>query len=59
MNTRQGVKRLNDMIVDSQFAQQLGVKVFNRQATAAEVEELKVVADELITTINEWKGLIG
>ena len=59
MNTRQGVKRLNDMIVDSQFAQQLGVKVFNRQATAAEVEELKVVADELITTINECKGLIG
>ena len=59
MNTRQGVKRLNDMIVDSQFAQQLGVKVFNRQATATEVEELKVVADELITTVNEWKGLIG
>lgn len=59
MNTRQGVKRLNDMIVDSQFAQQLGVKVFNRQATSAEVEELKVVADELIATINEWKGLIG
>ena len=50
MNTRQGVKRLNDMIVDSQFAQQLGVKVFNRQATSAEVEELKVVADELIAT---------
>lgn len=59
MNTRQGVKKLNDMIVDSQFAQQLGVKVFNRQATAAEIEELKVVADELVATINEWKGLIG
>lgn len=59
MNTRQGVKKLNDMIVDAQFAQQLGIKVFNKQATGAEVEELKVVADEIIATINEWKGLIG
>lgn len=59
MNTRHAVKKLNDMIVDSQYAQQIGVKVFNRQATAAEVEELKVVADELIATINDWKGLIG
>jgi hypothetical protein len=59
MIQRQGVKKLNDMMVDAQFAQQLGIKVFNKQATGAEVEELKVVADELITTINEWKGLMG
>ena len=59
MNTRQGIKRLHDMLVDAQFAQQLGIKVFNRQASSAETEELKVVADELIVTINEWKGLIG
>lgn len=59
MNTRHAVKKLNDMIVDSQYAQQLGVKVFNRQASSAETEELKVVADELLATINEWKGLIG
>ena len=47
------------MIVDSQYAQQLGVKVFNGQATTAQIEELKAVGDELIATINEWKGLIG
>ena len=59
MDTRQGVKKLNNMMVDAQFAQQLGIKVFNKQASSAEVEELKVVADEIIATINEWKGLIG
>lgn len=59
MNTREGVKRLNDMIVDSQYAQQLGVKVFNKQANSNEIEELKVVADELINIIIGWKSLIS
>lgn len=59
MNTRQGVKKLHDMVVDSQYAQQLGIKVFNKQANSNEIEELKLVADELITTINEWKNLLN
>lgn len=59
MNPRQAIKKLHDMLIDSQYAQQLGIKVFNKQASEAEVEELKIVADELIATINEWKGLIG
>ncbi len=59
MNTRQGVKKLHDMVVDSQYAQQLGIKAFNKQANSNEMEELKLVADELITTINEWKNLLN
>ena len=32
MSNREAIKKLNDMIVDSQYAQQLGIKVFNGQA---------------------------
>ena len=55
---RDAIKKLNDMIVDSQFAQQMGIKVFNGQATPAECAELKKTAEDLLSAINVWKEAI-
>lgn len=55
---RQGIKKLHEMFVDAQYAQQLGLKYFNNQVTTEEIVELKEIADELVVTINEWKSLI-
>jgi hypothetical protein len=55
---REGIKRLNDMIVDAQYAQQMGIKVFNGQASAEDYLELQKVADDLISEIQNWKSLI-
>ena len=56
---RQAIKKLHEMFVDAQYAQQLGLKHFNNQTTTEETVELKEIADELIATISEWKRLIG
>ena len=55
---RDAIKKLNDMIVDSQFAQQMGVKVFNGQATHEECAELQKAAEDLISAIKVWKEAI-
>lgn len=58
MINRDAIKKLNDMTVDSQYAQQLGIKVFNGQANAVECSQLQDVAEDLIESINAWKDLI-
>lgn len=58
MIKRDAIKKLNDMLVDSQAAQHLGIKVFNGQCTADECQELIKIADDLISAIQTWKAEI-
>lgn len=58
MINRDAIKKLNDMIVDSQYAQQLGIKVFNGQGNPDDWLQLQNVANDLITEIQIWKALI-
>ncbi len=55
MIKREAIKKLNEMIVDSQYAQQLGIRVFNGQSTPDERHELKILAHDLITSIQIWE----
>lgn len=54
MIKRDAIKKLNDMLVDSQAAQHLGIKVFNGQGNEAEHEELRKVGQDLLSAINIW-----
>lgn len=58
MINREAIKKLNDMIVDSQYAQQLGIKVFNGQASPAECNELREAGNDLLSEIQTWMALI-
>lgn len=58
MINRDAIKKLNDMIVDSQYAQQLGIKVFNGQGTVEEHVQLNTIATDLLSAIQIWKDLI-
>lgn len=58
MINRDAIKKLNDMIVDSQYAQQLGIKVFNGQGSPEEHIQLTAIATDLLSAIQIWKDLI-
>lgn len=54
MIKRDAIKKLNDMLVDSQAAQHLGIKVFNGQGTQDDHDELKKVGEDLLAAITIW-----
>ena len=58
MSNREAIKKLNDMIVDSQFAQQLGIKVFNGQASAEEMNDLRKAGEDILEEVKTWLALI-
>lgn len=58
MIKRDAIKKLNDILVDSQAAQHLGIKVFNGQGSQDECDELKKVGEDLIAAINIWMAEI-
>lgn len=58
MSNREAIKKLQEMIVDAQYAQQLGVKVFNGQGGAADNETLKQVGEDIIAEVKAWLVLI-
>ena len=58
MSNREAIKKLQDMIVDSQFAQQLGIKVFNGQASAEEINDLRKAGEDILEEVKTWLALI-
>ena len=58
MSNREAIKKLNDMIVDSQYAQQLGIKVFNGQASAEEMNDLRKVGEDILEEVKIWLTLV-
>lgn len=59
MKNRIALKALSVALIDFQFAQGIGVQVFNEQEVNKEkCEELKKISEELIVAINTWKELI-
>lgn len=58
MINRDAIKKLNDMLVDTQYAQQMGIKVFNGQASQQECDDLKICAQDLISAIQVWLSAI-
>lgn len=58
MSNREAIKKLQEMIVDSQYAQQLGIKVFNGQANVDEINELKKAGDDILEEVKTWLALI-
>lgn len=58
MSNREAIKKLQEMIVDSQYAQQLGIKVFNGQANSDEINELRKAGQDILEEVNTWLALI-
>lgn len=58
MSNREAIKKLQEMIVDSQYAQQLGIKVFNGQASADEINELRCAGEDILEEVKTWLALI-
>lgn len=58
MSNREAIKKLQDMIVDSQYAQQLGIKVFNGQASVEEINELRSAGEDILEEVKTWLALI-
>lgn len=54
MSNRDAIKKLQEMIVDAQYAQQLGVKVFNGQGTATDNEQLVKVGEDILAEVKAW-----
>lgn len=55
---REALKKLSDMMIDCQYAQQMGIQVFNGQATPEMCASLQKVSDDLIAEVQTWKALI-
>lgn len=58
MSNREAIKKLQEMIVDSQYAQQLGIKVFNGQANNDEINELRKAGQDILEEVNTWLALM-
>jgi hypothetical protein len=58
MSNRDAIKKLQEMIVDTQYAQQLGLKVFNGQASADEINELRSAGEDILEEVRIWLAAI-
>ena len=58
MSDRNAIKKLQEMIVDTQYAQQLGVKVFNGQASIEETNELRKAGEDILEEVKTWLAAI-
>lgn len=58
MSNREAIKKLQEMIVDAQYAQQLGIRVFNGQASAEEMNDLRKVGEDILEEVKTWLALI-
>jgi|JI61114C2RNA_FD_contig_31_5210345_length_417_multi_1_in_0_out_0_2 hypothetical protein len=58
MVNREAIKKLQDMIVDSQYAQQLGMKVFNGQASTEEMNDLRKAGEDILEEVKTWLELV-
>lgn len=59
MTNREAIKVLRDMEVDTQYAFQLGLKVFGgKEYTPEEVADLKKVGEDILEEVKTWLALI-
>lgn len=58
MTNRDAIKKLQNMIVDSQYAQQLGIKFFNGQASDEEIKDLRKAGEDILEEVKTWLALI-
>jgi len=55
---RDALKKLSDMMIDAQYAQQVGIQVFNGQPSPDICAALKQTADDIVAEVQAWKALI-
>lgn len=58
MTNREAIKVLRDMEVDTQYAFQLGLKVFGKDYTPEEVADLRKVGEDILEEVKTWLSMI-